>query len=149
MEDNYPKTYKEVYELLKYLPNEEVSKIPQNIINTIENNMDKNYEYKVSEDPEFSLKTSLQETKAILAIFYRDYWATENEKEYIIEKQKEYVQKEEKRKQERYNVNKLFENKKIVGDNNAKELISLEERAWYIKFIDFIKKFLNKNKKIQ
>ena len=40
MEDNYSKAYKEVYEILKYVPEEEVKKIPKDLIDTIQKNMD-------------------------------------------------------------------------------------------------------------
>ena len=43
MEDNYPKAYKEVYEILKYVPKEDLSKISQDLLKTIEYNMDKTY----------------------------------------------------------------------------------------------------------
>lgn len=47
MEDNYSKAYKEVMEVLNFVPKESVHKIPQTMINTFKAKMDKNYDFKV------------------------------------------------------------------------------------------------------
>lgn len=96
MEDNYPKAYKEVHEILKHIPKEDVEKIPQDIIQTIKNNMDCNYEYQVNEQIKFEELPMLRETRAILAILYRDYWATPEQKARIFEKQKNDIERNKK-----------------------------------------------------
>ena len=53
MEDNYPKAYKEVIEVLKYVPKESVDKIPQTIINNLNLKMDNNYEFSIYIDKSF------------------------------------------------------------------------------------------------
>lgn len=45
MENNYPKAYKEVVEILKYVPKESVDKIPQTMLDTFNEKMDKNYDF--------------------------------------------------------------------------------------------------------
>ena len=54
MEDFYPKAYKEVIEILKYLPEEDVKKIPEEMINMFEKNMDKEYKYTINKNKPFS-----------------------------------------------------------------------------------------------
>ena len=39
MEDNYPKAYKEVMEVLKYIPQESVSKIPKKMLEMFQTKM--------------------------------------------------------------------------------------------------------------
>ena len=39
--DNFPKAYREVYEILKYIQKEDIEKIPKDFLQTIEDNMDK------------------------------------------------------------------------------------------------------------
>ena len=51
---NYAKAYTEVLELLRYLPIEEYSKIPEEKINRFKENMDKYYEYKIDPNTELS-----------------------------------------------------------------------------------------------
>ena len=47
MEDNYPRAYKEVMEILKFVPKESVDKIPQTMIDTFKAKMDNDYNFKV------------------------------------------------------------------------------------------------------
>ena len=47
MKDNYSKAYKEVIEILKYVPQESVDKIPQTMLDTFKAKMDVNYDFKV------------------------------------------------------------------------------------------------------
>ena len=43
MEENYHKAYKEVLEILKYVPEESVKKIPRQMLDTFEKKKDKNH----------------------------------------------------------------------------------------------------------
>ena len=45
MENNYPRAYKEVIEILKYVPQESVDKIPQTMIDTFKAKMDNTYKF--------------------------------------------------------------------------------------------------------
>ncbi len=45
MGDNYSKAYKEVIEILNFVPKESVDKIPQTIIDTFKAKMDQNYDF--------------------------------------------------------------------------------------------------------
>lgn len=109
--ENFPKAYKEIMELLKYLPKESIDKIPQEIIQTFELGMDKNYDYVLTLkdiEKDFSEYNLLDETKAILAILFRDYWANSYQREKIIAKENYDKQKKLK---EKYNIDNLFKNK--------------------------------------
>lgn len=141
IEDNYPKAYKEVYEILKYVPEQEKEKIPKKVIDAIKNNMDTNYNFRIEESEIFEEIQLLRETKSILAVIYRDYWANESEKTRILQKQNYDIQKEEEKKQKKYNYDHLFKNKQN-NNKEIKELIVYEEQKWYKKFIKFIKNFL-------
>ena len=83
MEDNYPKAYKEVIEILKYVPEESVNKIPQTMLDTFKTKMDKEYNFIVDINKAFEEQELLEETKAIFANIFRDYWATPYQKEKI------------------------------------------------------------------
>lgn len=146
MDDNYPKAYREVYEILKYVPEEDLSKIPQDLIKTIETNMDKNYTYNIQEEIEFEEQPMLRETRAILAVLYRDYWATEDERARIIEKQKKDIQIAEEKKKEEYKYENLFKKKKQLDNQGIKELTVYQKEPWYMKFINFMKKIFKKDK---
>lgn len=143
MEDNYPKAYKEVYEILKYIPKEDFEKIPKDLIETIKNNMDFNYAYQVNEQIEFEQIPMLRETRAILAILYRDYWATQEQKERILQKQKNDIKIAEEFAKEKYSYENLFKSKTTNKQSENQDLIIYNE-PWYIKFVTFMKKILKK-----
>lgn len=145
MEDKYPKAYKEVIEILKYVPKESVSKIPNSMIQTFEKNMDGNYEFKVDENKSFEEQKILDETKAILAIIFRDYWATPFQREKIIAKEKYEKQKIEKEKKIKYSPDEIFIKK---SKNNHKEyeeeiLPAVCKEKFYHKLLNFFRKIFN------
>ena len=53
MEDNYSKAYKEVIEILNFVPKESVDKIPQTMIDTFKAKVDQNYDFKVDINKSF------------------------------------------------------------------------------------------------
>ena len=99
--ENYPYAYKEVYEILKNIDESYLRLIPNSFINMLEKNMDSNYYFKIK-NFEFNSQELLQETKAILAYLYLNYWATDIEKAVIKEKFKQDILKDEKRKKLKY-----------------------------------------------
>ncbi len=84
MIDNYPKAYKELYEILKNIPKEDLEKIPENVLKTIEEKKDDNYNFEFSGD--INNQNLLKETRALLATIYKNYWANMEEKRIIEEK---------------------------------------------------------------
>ena len=149
MEDNYPKAYKEVVEILKYVPQESVNKIPKSVIDTFKAKMNKNYDFKVDINKNFEEQELLEETNAILANIFRDYWATPYQKEKIEEKERYDRNKMEEEKRAIYNTVDLFKNRNIVNNKNEiKENINanlpmeIKKEKFYEKLIKFIKKIL-------
>lgn len=143
MEDNYPKAYKEVIEILNYVPQESTNKIPQTMIDTFKAKMNVNYDFKVDINKSFEEQNLLDETKAILANIFRDYWATQYQKERIETKEKIDREKTEQEKHKKYNPDNIFINRKnIVPKYQEVEsnLIIQKENKF--------KKLLNKVKKI-
>ena len=113
MEDNYPKAYKEVMKILNFVPKESVEKIPRTMIDTFEAKMDKDYDFKVDINKSFEEQNLLEETKAIFANIFRDYWATPYQKERIKAKEKYDRQKIEYEKKKKYNTDDIFKNKEL------------------------------------
>ena len=160
MEDLYPKAYREVIEILKYIPRESLDKIPRDTVKTFIANMDKNYNFKIDETKRFEEQELLEETKAILAVIFRDYWATPYQREKIVAYEKYEKQKEEEEKSLKYNPDNMF--KKVVknenNENNELEEIKHEEikkenismiansknDKWYNKIIRIIKNFFKR-----
>lgn len=142
----YHKAFKEFMEIVKFFPKNEYKKIPKSFIQFIEENMDDSYEYTVEHVDDFQNQEMLEETRVLLSIVYRDYLASDEEKEQIIKIENEEYLQEEKIKQEKYDINALFEKRasdKIKIQNEVlieKNLIVVEEK-WYKKLLNKIRGF--------
>lgn len=149
MENNYPKAYKEVIEILKYVPKESVGKIPQTMLDTFNAKMDNTYNFSIDINKSFEEQELLEETKAILANIFRDYWATPYQKERIQAKERYDWQKIEEEKKNNYNYDIFKKNNKI--DNKENESIEnnlpieVKKEHFYNKIINFFKKIFNIN----
>ncbi len=144
MNNNFPKAYKEVMEILNFVPKQSVDKIPQTMLKTFESSMDKNYNFTVDINKSFEEQNLLDETKAIFANIFRDYWATPYQKERIEIKEKYDRQKIEEEKRSKYNVNNLFvkrEEKLLKTTNNFP--IEYNQDKFYKKIINFFIKLFH------
>ncbi len=144
MSNNYSKSYVEVLEILKYIPKEDLEKVPKDIMYTLKKCAAKEYIFKINKSVPFEEQNLMKETKAILANFFRDYWATDFQREQILikEKQDEYELENNKIK---INYDKVFKNKKIEGKPKT-EIAVTPEKKWYDKFLNYIKKIFKFNK---
>ena len=145
MEENYHKAYKEVIEILKYVPQESVNKIPKTMLETFEKKMDKDYVFNVDINKSFKEQNLLEETKDIFAVIFRDYWATLYQRERIKAKEKYDRQKIEEEKANKYNPDDIFKNKEkdnVVENNNLP--VEIKKENFFKKLISFIKKIIRK-----
>lgn len=149
MKENYPKAYKEVLEILKYMPEDDVKKIPKELLETFKCKKDNKYNFYINKNQDFSKLKILDETEAIMINIFTDYWATQEQREKIIAKQKHDNNTMEETKQKIYNVDNLFKdrnkNREITDDRKLQESSNLPieyRKRFYQKFIDFIKRVL-------
>ena len=135
----YANAYSEVLEILKYISKEDYEKIPNSKIELFETNYNKDYIFKYNPNKTLDEQNVSKTAKAIIAILFRDYWATEIQKEKIISKQNYDRMKLEEERKARYDSNNLFKNneKRIIMDNTEKEeelaLIETSDIKWYKK----------------
>ena len=146
----YANAYSEVLEILKYISKEDYEKIPNSKIELFETNHNKEYIFKYNPNKTLDEQNVSKTAKAIIAILFRDYWATEIQKEKIITKQNYDRKQLEEKKKERYNSDNLFKNneKKINLDGTKQEqklaLIEINNIKWYKKVWEFITRFFSK-----
>lgn len=136
--------YKEIYEILKIFPKELVDRIPKYKLDYIKQNMDESYEYNITKET-FDGKTMLDETAAILAILFRDYWATEKQKNKIINYHNTQREKIVNEIKEKYDPENVFKQRRIEQEkiDEKKENLSVVEYKENI-----FKKLFNKIKEI-
>ena len=146
----YANAYSEVLEILKYISKEDYEKIPNSKIELFETNHNKEYIFKYNPNKTLDEQNVSKTAKAIIAILFRDYWATEIQKEKIIAKQNYDRMQLEEKKKERYNSDNIFKNKKekIILDATDQEqkldLIEINNIKWYKKVWKFIIRFFSK-----
>ena len=141
----YRVAYTEVIEILKYVPDEDVNKIPKEKLEFYKSNMDNEYNYKLDMTKEFEEQEMSDITKAILANIFRDYWASPYQKERIEVKERYDLEKLEQEKREKYNPDNLFKNKKeetVIKNTNLP--VEIKKETFFKKLISFIKKLFNK-----
>jgi hypothetical protein len=107
MKEDIGVVYSELYEILKNINKEKVMKISPKIIDKIINERDKNYEPKINWNKPLTEQDINQNTKNILAWINLKYWASDEEKDLLLEKIE--------RNKEKYegSYENLFYNKKL------------------------------------
>lgn len=140
------KAYREIYEILKYIPQEQVEKLPDEFTDFIEKHMARTYNYEIKNIQEFDKQEMLEETRIILAILYRDYWAEPEKKQEIVERdnkqikeQEEKQEAEKKQQAEMEAVQKATIEQQNIENKQLTDLVPYKE--------SFITKMLNRIKK--
>ncbi len=120
----YANAYSEVLEILKFISKEDYEKIPANKIELFKLNSNKKYEF--TYDPEKTLdeQNVSKRAKAIIGILFRDYWATEVQREKIIKKQKNDRLILEEQKKSLYDIENIFKKRNTCSETEAKEEVT-------------------------
>lgn len=89
MKERYTRAYTEVLEILQYVPKESLAKIPESMLDMFRRCCDKNYDYHIDTSKPFEKQVMSEETRAILANIFRDYWATPKQREDILKREEQ------------------------------------------------------------
>ena len=149
--DKYAIAYSEILEILKHIPIEDYNKIPKTKIELFETNANKGYVFNYDPSKTLQEQNVSDIAMGIIIILFRDYWATDKQKQEILSKQKYDRNKLEEKKREKYNPDYIFrkkESKTAIGMQNKQEVTALakyHDIKWYEKIIIKIKKLFKKN----
>lgn len=133
----YQNALSEVEEILQNTEEELVSKIPNRIRQFIRENRNQEYRLNITNNEPLDKQKILPETQELLALIYRSYWATEEEKKEFAYTDSIELKKEEEAKQNLYSSNvfqcqkteeKIEEPKKEITD-----IVLVQEEKWYQK----------------
>ena len=150
VDNKYVIAYSEVLEILKHIPLEDYNKIPKTKIEFFKTNADNEYTFNYDPSKTLEEQNVSNITKGIIILLFRDYWATERQRNKIIAKQNYDRMKLEEKKKEKYNPDNIFRNryKNFLADNieNNQELALIETNnmKWYKKIWKLIKDFFRK-----
>lgn len=143
----YAKAYKEVLEIIKYFPEDELNKIPQEKIDYYKENMDKEYKFEINPKIDLSEQNISKEACAIIVTLFRDYFATKEQKKKLEEIIKLNKIKLEKEKKNKYNPDDLFKsnNNENINQNNKETVLVAYKESFFTKFKKFVFRILHIN----
>lgn len=140
-------SYAEVLEILRYLDKDEYNKIPSKEIEVLKINANK--EHKFNYDPSKSLNEQkvLKRTKMIIAVFFCEYWADDEQRKKIFAHDNEYDRQQELEKNKKYNPDNIFQKKDKEENNISKEINLIKYNESILKrLFNKIKNFFISNK---
>ena len=118
----YANAYTEVLDILKHISKEDYEKIPKSKIKVFEENCNKNYNFTYDENKTLDEQKVSEITKAIIAILFRDYWATKEQRYVIIKKQQEIREQRQKELMAKFEQNKNISEKDLKKVDVASDL---------------------------
>ena len=135
--------YSEVLEILKYISKEEFNKVPQDMLEMFKANAINNNEFVYNPRKTLQEQNVSETARTIIAILFRDYWATENQKKKILKKQN---YDREKIKEEMYNNNILKKHNTQQNEAYIKNEVAMIEykESIFTKIKNWFKHFFNK-----
>lgn len=143
----------EINEILKYMPKEEVEKIPSKLREFFKEVASKDYVTNINPDLPLDEQQIKEKTKDIIALIYRNYWCTEEERKELDQKLIENDRKFEEELREKYNPDNIFKNNvtttkkeepEIKEEKIEQSLVVQETEKWYQRFLDMVKRWFKK-----
>jgi len=120
----YANAYKEVIEILKHVSKEDYDKIPEEKIKLFETNANKDYSFNYDINKTLDEQNVSKKAKTIIAILFRDYWATDAQREKIKAKEQYDRKIKEEENREKYNSDNLFQKQDLV--KNTEDIMTEE-----------------------
>ena len=143
MDSVYSQAFTEVLEVLNNSEKNIVSRIPKSFLEFLNNYKDKNYKVEIDFSNENWDEQVKKETQAILALIYRDYIVSQEERSRLLSEEREEERRIENELREKYNPDNLFKNKSNNIENNTNNPVEMVEYKESI-----FKKIINKIKSI-
>lgn len=140
MEESYRDGLAEVDMILNYADEESLNKLPYSLKKFIKENKS-NYNAQINPEKDLKDQKLLYETKVILSVLYRDYWAPQEEREKLLENEKKELLQIQNSKHKKYSYYNLFKQK----NNETNE--DLKVNSLVVKKENLIKRILYKIKK--
>lgn len=136
----YKKAYKELYNVICILTQDEISKVPQYIIENIKNKMDNTYKFSIDKNKSILEQNLMPETQALIIELYQKYLSPEEEKEMWKKYNQICYEKSEEEKRKKYNPDNIFKKYKEKAITEQKQLIVVENKSFIQKIIKKIKR---------
>lgn len=142
--EEFRNSCKEILEILKYINEEDLEKIPKFEIEILQKNENKNHKFMYNPSLTMNEQNISKLTKAIIATYFEKYTATNKQKQVIRDKRNYDNSLIEQRKSIEYGQFDSFNNRSkdinSFGENN--ELVSINNEKWYKRLWNKIKGIL-------
>ena len=127
--EEYQNAYQEVLEVLRHMEPEYQSRVPLKMMEFWRKNASPYHDFTYDESKPFKEQNLSKRAKVILAIVYRDCYATPEERESILRGLAEDRVRIEMEKRERYNPDTLFDRpqEEIKEETNEEENENIEQ----------------------
>lgn len=145
--NEYGEAAVEVLDILDNTNKTDVDKIPSNFIKFLVDNASEDYKVNLDHSKLISEMNLKEKTKEILGVIYINWWCDKKDKENYTKQIKELEIKRQEEIKEKYNPNKIFENKNKVQEyTNATKVDTVQnETVTMIEYKESIfKKIWNK-----
>ncbi len=144
---DYNKRLVEVNVILNHLTKSDYSKIPREVIDTIEKNKDKEYTWIYDETKDLKDQNLNRDTIAIVSYINMRYLLNEKQKKYVKEILKVNQTKIEEIKEKKHSSDSLFKDKKekTVINNVNISLIEYKEKNFIQRLLKKIKNSIRKS----
>lgn len=143
--EEYKIAYSEVLEILKCIPKEEYEKIDKEKLEFYEKNKKQYYDFNYDKNKTLDEQGVSKIAKIIISIIYRDYWASNEERDKIFEMQNNMRKKLKDKMRIDFDPEVAF--KKYTQFEEVKEtsneIIKVEKKFTFTKLINKIKRFLH------
>ena len=143
----YANAYKEVLEILKNISQEDYNKVPKGKINLFEQNANKEYIFEYDSNKTLEEQNVSKTARAIIAILFRDYWATDEQRNKIkaFQKNKRHqIEEENKQKYEVFKNKTNIANIKEIEQAENMQLVEYKENI-FKRILVFLKKMFRKS----
>ena len=143
----YANAYTEVLEILKNISQEDYNKVPKGKINLFEQNANKEYIFEYDSNKTLEEQNVSKTARAIIAILFRDYWATDEQRNKIkaFQKNKRHqIEEENKQKYEVFKNKTNIANIKEIEQAENMQLVEYKENI-FKRILVFLKKMFRKS----
>ena len=143
MEESFKDSLSEVYLVIQNSDIDIIKKIPDNFLNFIKDNMNKDNIKTNTQN--INLKNIISEDeKTILSLIYRDYLVSDEERNALLNEEQIKRIKYEQLLREKYNPDNLFKNSKVKTQNLENTTITEQTSIIEYKEKNFIQKMFDK-----
>jgi hypothetical protein len=143
--NEYSEAAVEVLDILDNTNKAEVNKIPTSFIKFLVDNASEDYKVRLDHSKSIAEMNLKEKTNEILGVIYINWWCDKDEKEKYIKQIQELEIKRKKEAKEKYNPNKIFENKVQKYTNEISVNTEKNETFLMVEYKESIfKKLLNK-----